>query len=106
MGSVFYLGQTTRLASRDQRRLLRAMYRTCAVPGCCVAWDQLVIHHLRFFRNRGPTDIDNLLPLCVKHHHCAHEGRWQFLLAQDRTLTINRPDGTTMTTGPPQAFAA
>lgn len=105
-GISLYLGQTTRLASRDQRRVLRAMYRTCAVPGCCVTWDQLVIHHLRYFRNLGPTDIDNLLPLCVKHHHCAHEGRWQFSLAQDRTLTINLPDGTTMTTGPPQAFAA
>ena len=47
------LGRTTRLASREQRRALRAMYRGCAIPGCCVAWDYVVIHHLKWFRNLG-----------------------------------------------------
>ena len=56
------LQQTTRLANREQRRALRAMYKGCAVPGCCVAWDYVVIHHLKYFRNGGPTDIANLLP--------------------------------------------
>lgn len=105
-GVHLYLGGTTRLASPAQRRALRAMYRTCAIPGCCVTWDQLVIHHLVYFRHQGPTDIDNLLPLCTKHHHCAHEGRWQLSLAADRTLTIALPDSTTMCHGPPKALAA
>ena len=105
-GVKLYLGNTTRLANRDQRRALRAMYRGCAVPGCCVAWDYVIIHHLKYFHNRGPTDIDNLLPLCVKHHHYAHEGGWQFHLALDRTLTITLPDGTTQCHSPPKAFAA
>ncbi len=100
------LGRTTRLASREQRRALRAMYRGCAIPGCCVAWDYVVIHHLKWFRNLGPTDIDNLLPLCSKHHHLAHEGRWQLSLDTKRNLTITRPDGTRMTTGPPTVLAA
>ncbi len=100
------LGRTTRLASREQRRALRAMYRGCAVPGCCVAWDYVVIHHLKYFRNAGPTDISNLLPLCVKHHHLVHEGGWKLGLDWARNLTIARPDGTTMTTGPPKALAA
>ena len=51
------LGRTTRLANRAQRRALRAMYRGCAIPGCCVAWDYVVIHHLHWYRNGGPTDI-------------------------------------------------
>ena len=105
-GVHLHLGSTTRLASPAQRRALRAMYRTCAIPGCCVSWDQLVIHHLVYFRHHGPTDIDNLLPLCTKHHHCAHEGRWQLSLAADRTLTITLPDGSTMCHGPPHALAA
>ncbi len=79
-GVHLHLGRTTRLASREQRRALRAMYRGCAIPGCCVAWDYVVIHHLKWFRNLGTTDIDNLLPLCTKHHHLAHEGRWQLTL--------------------------
>jgi hypothetical protein len=100
------LQRTTRLANRAQRRALRAMYRGCAVPGCCVAFDYVVIHHLKYFRNGGPTNVDNLLPLCTKHHHLAHEGGWQLMIGADRTLTIIRPDGTRMTTGPPKALAA
>ena len=100
------LQQTTRLANREQRRALRAMYKGCAVPGCCVAWDYVVIHHLKYFRNGGPTDICNLLPLCNKHHHLAHEGGWRFSLDAARNLTVTRPDGTRMTTGPPQVLAA
>jgi Domain of unknown function (DUF222) len=106
-GVRLYLGNTTRLANRDQRRALRTMYRTCAVEGCCVSWDNIIIHHLKYFtRHRGPTDIDNLLPLCTKHHHCAHEGGWQFTLATDRTLTITLPNRTTMCHDPPKALAA
>ena len=100
------LGRTTRLANRAQRRALRAMYRGCAVPGCCAGWDQVVIHHLHYFRHGGMTDLDNLLPLCTKHHHLAHEGGWKLSLDTARNLRIERPDGTTMTTGPPRALAA
>lgn len=105
-GVKLYIGHTTRLATREQRRALRAMYRTCAIPGCSVSWDHLVIHHVKYHRNRGPTDIDNLLPLCSKHHWCAHEGGWKLALARDRTLTIVRPDGSTSIHGPPKALAA
>ena len=105
-GVNLYLGTTERLANREQRRALRAMYRGCAVPGCCVAWDYVIIHHLKYFELGGPSDIDNLLPLCTKHHHCAHEGGWKFHLSANRTLTITFPDGTTKCHGPPKALAA
>jgi predicted restriction endonuclease len=64
------------------------------------------MHHVKYFEHGGPTDIDNLLPLCSKHHHCAHEGGWRIQLSSNRTLTINLPDGTTMCHGPPKALAA
>jgi hypothetical protein len=106
-GVKLHLGNTTRLANRDQRRALRAMYRGCAVPDCSVTWDHIIIHHLKYFtRDRGPTDIENLLPLCSKHHHHAHDRRWTFSLTPDRTLTITHPDGTTQCHDPPQALAA
>jgi hypothetical protein len=105
-GTHLELGRTTRLANRDQRRALRALYRGCAIPGCCVAWDHVVIHHLQFYRNGGTTNIDNLLPLCSKHHRLAHEGGWQLTLAADRSLTITQPDGTSKCHSPPSALAA
>lgn len=100
------LGRTTRLASRAQRRALRAMYPTCAVAGCCVAFEFTKPHHVHYREDGGPTDLDKLLPLCSKHHHCAHEGGWRLTLQPDRTLAISVPDCTVRTTGPPLRLRA
>ncbi len=104
-GVSLYLGRDSRLANREQRRALRAMYRCCAVPGCRMVFDDCQIHHLKWFRNLGRTDIDNLLPLCHKHHHLVHEGGWNLALDARRNLTITFPDGSIMTTGPPSTRA-
>ena len=100
-GVSLYMGRDSRIANREQRRALRAMYRGCAIPGCRVAFDYCDIHHLRWYRNLGKTDIDNLLPICTKHHHLVHEGGWNLALDTRRNLTITYPDGAIMTTGPP-----
>ena len=100
------LGRTTRLANRAQRRALRAIYATCALPGCATRFDNCKIHHLQWWRNGGLTDLCNLLPICVKHHTLVHTGGWQLHLADDRTLTVTLPDQTTMTNGPPRKRAA
>ena len=100
------LGRSTRLASRAQRRALRALYPTCAVPDCCVAFEFTKPHHVHYWEHGGPTDLDNLLPLCSKHHHAAHEGGWSLTLQPNRTLTITLPDSTILTTGPPVRLRA
>ena len=104
-GVSLYLGRDSRTANREQRRALRAMYRCCAIPGCSVGFDNCQIHHLRWFRNLGKTDICNLLPVCHKHHHLVHEGGWHLALDERRNLTVTYPDGSIMTTGPPSARA-
>jgi hypothetical protein len=101
-GVSLYLGRDSRVANREQRRALRAMYRCCAIPGCRVGFDHCDIHHILWYRNLGRTDIDNLLPICHKHHHLAHEGGWKLALDPRRNLTITYPDGAIMTTGPPK----
>ena len=40
------LGRTVRTATRDQRRLLRVLYRTCGWHGCTVRFDRCRIHHV------------------------------------------------------------
>ena len=65
-----------------------------------------MIHHLKYYRRGGCTDIDNLAPLCSKHHHLAHEGGWKLALDRYRNLTITFPDGTTKCHSPPKALAA
>ncbi len=88
------LGRSTRLASREQRQALRAMYRGCAFPGCEVGFDRCEIHHVTWWDHHGLTDLDNLLPLCVIHHHLVHDGGWHLTLRPNRTITVHRPDGT------------
>ena len=99
------LGRLTRLANRAQRRALRALYSRCAVPGCDTSFDRCKIHHAHWWRHGGFTDLCNLLPLCVRHHHLVHEGGWQLTLAPDRSLTIRQPHGRVVTTGPPRRWA-
>ncbi|MFZ9481813.1 MAG: HNH endonuclease signature motif containing protein [Ilumatobacteraceae bacterium] len=103
-GTRLLLGRRQRLASRDQRRALRVLYPTCAL--CDTAFENCEIHHLHPWEHGGATDIDNLLPLCVKHHHLAHEGGWHLQLQADRTLRVTRPGGIVTDHGPPTARAA
>jgi hypothetical protein len=105
-GVHLHLGHDTRTANRHQRQALRAMYHRCAIHGCDTTFEHCQIHHIHWWRHQGPTNIDNLLPLCNRHHHYAHEGGWKLTLAPDRTLTITQPNGTTMTHAPPKALAA
>jgi len=100
------LGRSTRLANRAQRRALRALYATCAIPGCTVRYSRTKLHHLIWWRHGGLTDLDNLLPVCEPHHQNIHNDGWTLTLGPDRTLTIAFPDSTIMTTGPPHRNVA
>jgi hypothetical protein len=100
------LGRTTRLANRAQRRALRALYATCAIPGCRVRYDRCKLHHIIWWRNGGRTDLANLLPVCAQHHTKIHDSGWDITLAANRELTIHFPDGTIHNTGPPKRTAA
>jgi hypothetical protein len=103
---VLNLGRSTRLANRAQRRALRGVYATCAIPGCRVRYGRTKLHHVVWWRHGGCTDLDNLLPVCVTHHHKIHNDGWTVSLGTNRELTITLPDGQIMTTGPPQRNAA
>ena len=100
------LGRTTRLANRAQRRALRGLYSTCAIPGCTVSYDRCNLHHVIWWRHGGRTDLSNLLPICTKHHGKIHHDDWIIELGPNRQLTLRLPDGTTHTTGPPTIRAA
>jgi hypothetical protein len=95
-GVALDVGRSRRLATADQRRALRAMYRTCGIGDCDVPFERCEIHHLEHWgAHQGPTDLDKLIPSCSRHHHLVHEGGWQLALDPvTRKLTITLPDGT------------
>jgi hypothetical protein len=93
------VGRSRRTATWPQRQALRAMHRTCAHPECSATFDMCRIHHLVPWKRGGPTDIDNLVPLCEQHHHQVHEGGWGFTMTPGRDGVWSRPDGTVQHVG-------
>ena len=93
-GLVKDMGRGARTATPAQRQRLSTMHATCAHPGCRVGFSKCRIHHVQFWGLLGPTDEDNLLPLCEKHHHLVHEGQWRLEMTPDRVATWRLPDGT------------
>ena len=99
-GKTLASGRDIRVANRKQRRALRAMYPTCAFDTCTAQFDHCQIHHIVPWQDGGPTDLDNLIPLCGRHHHLVHEGHWHIHLEPDRSLVITQPDGQHFKTVP------
>jgi hypothetical protein len=96
------LHRNARCANHDQRMAIRALYNTCAIPNCRVHVRHCEAHHVNLDWNHGgPTNLDNLAPVCKHHHDLIHNQHWVLHMAPDRTLTITLPDHTTITTGPP-----
>jgi hypothetical protein len=102
------VGRSRRLATADQRRALRAIYRTCGIGDCDVPFDRCEIHHLtEWTADQGETNLDSLIPGCSRHHHLVHEGGWQLELDPlTRELTIRLPDGTLHSRSRPHSVAA
>jgi HNH endonuclease len=76
------------------------------MPGCAVGYDHCKLHHIRWWRNGGNTDLDNLIPLCSRHHGNMHNDGWVIELGPNRQLTLTLPDGTIHNTGPPTRHTA
>lgn len=85
---ILDLFRTTRLATKAQRRALRARHRTCGIPGCSVAFDNCWIHHVIWWRNGGYTNLDNLVPVCTRHHGQIHAGEIDITLTPDRQVLV------------------
>lgn len=100
-GRVLDVGRARRTATVAQRQALAAMHATCVHPDCNMPFSACRVHHVDWWtRDRGPTDLDNLVPLCERHHHQVHDGGWSLSMTPDRAATWTRPDGTVWRTGP------
>ncbi len=85
-GHPVNVGRADRIVPDRTRRLVEDRDRGCRFPGC-VSRYHLEVHHIRHWRDGGPTDTDNLACLCGFHHDAHHRG--EFLIAGD----ANRPNG-------------
>ena len=92
--AVLNYGRATRTVPRDLFRAVAARDGGCRFPGCDrkVAWTDA--HHIRYWRNMGLTDLENLVLLCNRHHHFVHRHDLQLKLLPNAELEVTLPDGT------------
>ncbi|MTA74704.1 MAG: DUF222 domain-containing protein, partial [Actinobacteria bacterium] len=101
-GVPLWLSNTTRTATRQQRRALN--YRsggqgTCEFPGCTQN-RYLKAHHVNYHSNGGTTSLDNLILLCQYHHNELHTQHWTITTNNNQIFTFwnnNTCLGTTTT---------
>ena len=87
-------GRRTPTVTPEQRRALAHRDGGCVFPGCDRPPTWTDAHHVEFWvRDDGPTDLDNLVLLCRRHHVRCHEGRWTLTRAPDGIVTATRPEG-------------
>jgi hypothetical protein len=105
-GRTMYEGRSRRDPSGAQRREVRRRDRCCRFPGCTnVTFTNT--HHIRRWKpDRGPTDLDNLVLLCVHHHHLVHQSGWTMSGDANQELTFVGPSGRVMTSRPSPLWTA
>lgn len=93
-------GREARLATLDQRVVLRALFATCAVPECAAPFDVCIMHHVDWWEAGGATDLANLAPLCSAHHHAVHDDGWRMTIEGHHQIAFDLPDGRRVRAGP------
>jgi hypothetical protein len=76
---VIDVGRSKRVISPAQRRALNMRDKGCRWSGCDRSASYTSGHHLVHWIKGGPTDLDNLALLCLRHHWLVHEGKWQLV---------------------------
>jgi hypothetical protein len=71
---VLDLGRSTRTVSKALWNALVVRDRHCRTPGCDRPPGWCEAHHIVHWEHGGPTNLDNLMLLCRRHHreHHAH----------------------------------
>ncbi len=92
-GRVLWLGHNKRLANPAQHLALTARDQGCVQ--CGAPMHQCDIHHVQPWERGGPTDVNNLQPLCSehhRHHHGPHKQTATNKAAQNAGSQAKQPD--------------
>ena len=82
-GRILWLGHNQRLGNAAQRLAVAIRDRGCFQ--CGAPMHRCELHHIREWqRDGGPTDIDNLVAVCRKHHR---------MLEVENLRVVRTPDG-------------
>ena len=87
------VGRVRRLITPRLRLAMQSRDAGCRYPGCSVPAPRTDGHHVRHWRDGGPTDLSNLVSLCRFHHRRHHEGRFHIRREASGDFTFTSGDG-------------
>jgi hypothetical protein len=93
-GTILDSGRKTRTISEPLRRALHARDRTCQWDGC-ERTRYTEAHHIKhWIRDRGPTQLTNLVRLCWTHHDLVHAADMSCEPKEGGGFVFRMPDGS------------
>jgi hypothetical protein len=98
-GEPIWTGTTRRRPTTHQKRQVEALNPTCAFPGCRNPATECDIDHTIAYSEGGPTEVDNLAPLCRHDHQLKHQPGWKLKPTTPGIYQWTTPLGHTYTTG-------
>ncbi|MEA2683256.1 MAG: hypothetical protein QOK05_1584 [Chloroflexota bacterium] len=89
--SVIEIGEWRRCISPALRRAVVLRDERCQWPGCDrhAAWTEG--HHIIPWAAGGPTNKENVILLCFRHHYMVHEGKWILVVKANREVVVTPP---------------
>lgn len=102
-GAPLDYGRRTYQVPARLRRVIETRDRTCRFPGCARPARRCQLDHATRWEDGGCTDLDNLGPLCVRHHQLTTHGGWTIIVSRrDGSCTWRSPDGYLYHHPPPE----
>lgn len=80
-GIPLAMGRTVRLGTTSQRTAVILRDRCCVMCGRPADW--CLLHHVVFWQNGGPTDVNNLALVCSECHRTIHNDGWDIAFGDD-----------------------
>ena len=85
-----------RTATAKQRNAIAVRDGGCVFPGCDCPINWCDLHHLHHFEHGGDTSLENLAPLCRRHHGITHTNGWNMTATPDQRFVWTTPAGHTL----------
>jgi hypothetical protein len=88
---VIDVGRAKRVISGPMRKALTVRDKHCRWPGCERPASYCEGHHLIHWSKNGPTELENVVLLCYRHHWMVHEGGSDLIKSDDGQLLVVKP---------------
>lgn len=98
--SILDFGHENRLVSDNLFLALVGRDQRCRWPGCSIRATWCDAHHIVHHSDHGPTNDENLVLFCHRHHQLSHQRGWR-ITGTGGELTVHHPDGSIEISKPP-----